>query len=69
LQRGGVLKYHPNGNVAGFDIPTILSITHALGYDSHAFVFLLEFAEEGLREAVKKHGNSNTEHFNPDTGS
>ena len=68
MQRGGVLKYHPSGLVAGLEYPTIMSIAEALGYNRQALLFLLEFAEAGLREAVKKHGNSNTEHFSPDSG-
>jgi hypothetical protein len=67
--RSQVLKYYPSGAIAGFDIPTIVSMTHALGYDSQAVLRLLEHAEQGLREAVKKHGDSNTEHIDSDRGS
>jgi hypothetical protein len=63
-----VLKYYPSGAIAGFEIPTIMSMTQALGYDSQALLLLLEYAESGLREAVKNNGDSNTEHFNPDSG-
>ena len=64
IQRcGGQLRLHPNGNIAGFDIPTILSITEALGYDLQAMLLLLDNAEAGLREAVKKNADSShTEH-------
>ncbi len=44
-------------------------MTHALGYDSQAVLRLLEHAEQGLREAVKKHGDSNTEDIDSDSGS
>jgi hypothetical protein len=64
-----VLKYYPSGAIAGFEIPTIMSMTQALGYDNQALLRLLDFAEAGLREAVKKHGDSsNTEHINSDSG-
>lgn len=69
LKLGSVLKYYPSGAIAGFDIPTIVSMTHALGYDSQAVLRLLEHAEQGLREAVKKHGDSNTEHIDSHSGS
>lgn len=46
-------------------MPTILSVTAALGYDQQAVLLLIEYAEAGLREAVKKHADSNTEHFYP----
>ncbi len=57
------LRYHPGGKLAGFDIPTILGVTDALGYDNRAVLTLLEHAESGLREAVAKHGSSNSERF------
>jgi len=66
IQRGFV-RYFPNGKVAGFCIPTILSICNALGYDSRAVLHLLEYAEAGLQEAINKHGNSNSEHINTDS--
>ena len=71
IQRGGsVLKYYPSGAIAGFDVPTIMSMTQALGYDTQALCRLLDFAEAGLREAVKNNGDSsNTEHFYSDSGS
>jgi hypothetical protein len=68
LRRSGVLKYHPTGLIAGLEYPTIMSIAEALGYDRQALLFLLEYAEAGLREAVKNHGGSNQEHFNPHRG-
>lgn len=55
------LRFHPNGRIAGFDIPTILGVTHALGYDSRSVLTLIEHAESGLREAVTKHGSSSSE--------
>ena len=70
IQRGGsVLKYYPSGAIAGFDVPTTLSIAEALGYDSQALLLLLEYAESGLREAVKNNGDSNTEHIHTHSGS
>ena len=57
------LRYHPNGKLSGFDIPTIIGVTNALGYDSRSVLTLLEHAESGLREAVAKHGSSNSERF------
>lgn len=69
IQRcGGQLKLFPNGHISGFDIPTILSVTEALGYDLQAMLLLIEHAEAGLREAIKKHGDhSNSEHFRQDS--
>ena len=55
------LRYHPNGKVAGFDIPTLLGVTNTLGYDSRSVLTLIEHAEFGLREAVNKHGSSSSE--------
>lgn len=62
------LKLYPNGHIAGFDIPTVLSVCEALGYDLQALLLLIEYAEAGLREAVKKHGDSSSEHFRQDRG-
>lgn len=60
---GGQIRLHPNGDIAGFDVPTIFSITEALGYDLQAMLLLLDHAEAGLREAVKKNADSShTEH-------
>ncbi len=58
----------PGGDVSGFDIPTILGVTDALGYDRQAMMRLLEYAEAGLHEAIRDHGNSNTKHFDSDSG-
>ena len=69
LRGGAVLKFTSSGAVAGFDYPTILSITEALGHDTHAMLRLFDYAQTGLREAVKNNGNSNTEHINPHSGS
>jgi hypothetical protein len=70
IQRGGsVLKYYPSGAIAGFNVSIILSIAEALGYDSQALLLLLEYAESGLGEAVKNHGDSNTEHIHTHRGS
>ena len=63
LRCSGQLRRHPNGKAAGFDIPTILSMTEALGYDRQVLMLLLVHAELGLREAIDKHGNGNTEHL------
>ncbi|MEQ1788834.1 MAG: hypothetical protein ABL857_00170 [Rickettsiales bacterium] len=66
IQRGFV-RYFPNGKVAGFCIPTILNICTALGYDQRVLLHLLDYGELGLFEAIKKHGNSNSEHINTDS--
>lgn len=55
------MRYLPNGKVAGFDIPTLLGVTHALGYDSRSLLTLIEHAETGLREAVTNYGSSSSE--------
>lgn len=65
----GQLNYYPNGRIAGFDIQTILSVSQVLDYDVRAQLLLLYYAEKGLGEALKEHGNSNAEHFNQDSGS
>jgi hypothetical protein len=61
------MRFYPSGVIAGFDIPTLLSVTQALGYDAQALLCLLDYAEAGLREAIKKH-DSNTKYFNQDSG-
>jgi hypothetical protein len=69
IQRcSGQLKFYPSGSIAGFDVPTIISVAQALGYDLQATLLLIEHAEDGLREAVKKHADSNTEHLHPADG-
>lgn len=69
IQRcSGQLKFYPSGSIAGFDMPTILCVTQALGYDLQATLLLIEHAEAGLREAVKKHADSNAEHLHPADG-
>lgn len=60
---GGQLRFYPNGSVAGFDISAVLSVTQALGYDLQAVLCLLDSAESGLSEAVRKHGDGNSEHI------
>lgn len=69
LRCSGQFKLHPSGKIVGFDIPTILSVTEALGYDQQVVLRLLDYAEAGLHEAIRDHGNSNAEHFNQDSGS
>lgn len=54
----GHLKLFPSGNIAGFDLPVALSITSALGYNEKAVLFLMEYAESGLREAIKKNDSN-----------
>ena len=68
LRCSGQFKLYPSGKIAGFDIPTILSVTHVLGYEPRALLLLLDYAEAGLREAIRNHGNSNSEHFDQDSG-
>lgn len=69
IQRcSGQLKFYPSGSIAGFDVPTVLCVTQAFGYDLQAMLLLIEYAEAGLREAVKKHVDSNTEHLHPVDG-
>lgn len=61
---GWQLRLYPNGGIAGFDVPTVLSVTEALGYDLQALLLLIDHAEAGLREAVKKNADhSSTEHL------
>jgi hypothetical protein len=69
LRGSAVFRYTPSGAIAGFDLPTILSITEALGHDTHAMLRLLDYAQTGLREAMNNHGNSDTEHIHPHSGS
>lgn len=64
----GQLNYYPNGTIAGFNIPSVLSVSQVLGYDAQAQLLLLNYADQGLSEALKDHGNSNTEHFHPGSG-
>jgi hypothetical protein len=68
LRCSGQFKLYPSGKIAGFDIPTILSVTDVLGYDRQALLRLLGYAEAGLHEAIRDHGNSNAEHFDQDSG-
>jgi hypothetical protein len=64
------LRFYPNGDIAGFDIPTTLSVAQALGYNSRALMLLLDAAEAGLKEAIHAHGNRDTaEHLDPNFGS
>jgi hypothetical protein len=49
--------------VAGFDVSAVLSVTQALGYDLQAVLCMLDSAESGLCEAVRKHGDGNSEHI------
>lgn len=68
MRCGSQMKRTPGGKIAGFDIPTLLSVTEALGYDRQAVLRLLDHAEAGLFEAIRDHGERNPEHFDPDRG-
>jgi len=64
----GHLRFYPNGDIAGFDIPTALGVTQALGYRERTVMLLLESADSGLKEAVQKHGNHDPATVDPDRG-
>ena len=40
------------GGVVGLDLPALLEISDALGYDRQAMAVLLPFVESGLLEAL-----------------
>lgn len=67
IQRiSGHLRFFPNGEIAGFDIPTALSVSEALGYSSRALMLLFIDAEAGLKEAIQAHGDNDPTPFDPD---
>lgn len=69
LRGSAVFRYTPSGAIAGFDFPTIVSITEALGQNAHTMLRLFDYAQTGLREAIRKNGNSNTEHIHSHSSS
>ena len=70
IQRiSGHLRFYPNGEIAGFDIPTALSVSEALGFSSQALMLLFLDAEVGLKEAIQKHGDIDPTSIDPDRGS
>ena len=40
------------GGVVGLDMPALLEISDALGYDRNVMIVLLPYAEAGLMEAL-----------------
>jgi hypothetical protein len=62
IQRGsGQLRLHPSGQILGFDLSALVSIAEALGYDAQALLLLFHYAERGILQAVKHHGDSDHE--------
>lgn len=61
LRGCGQLRISPAGRVVGFDLPALLTICTALGYDAQALMLLFHFAESGLKQAVRNHGDSSNE--------
>lgn len=56
IQRGsGQLRVSPAGRILGFDLPALVTIGAALGYDTQALLLLFHHAESGLKQAVKQH--------------
>ena len=49
-------------SAAGFDLPSILSAAQVLGYDAQAALLLTQYADIGLREAIKKHVSQSDSH-------
>ncbi|MFM9889617.1 MAG: hypothetical protein ACKVOE_03085 [Rickettsiales bacterium] len=67
IQRiSGQLRFYPNGDIAGFDIPTALYVADAFGYSRHALMLLFLDAEVGLKEAIQNHGDIDSTPFDPD---
>ncbi len=54
----------------GFDITALKSISEALGYDARALLLIFHYAEQGLQQAIKHHGNNgqHAECLDPDSG-
>ncbi len=58
IQRGyGQLRLNAAGRILGFDLPSLVTISTALGYDTQALLLLFHYAESGLKEAEKAHAN------------
>lgn len=59
IKRGsGQLRLNPAGHILGFDLPALVAIGTALGYDTQALLLLFHHAESGIQQAVKQHGDS-----------
>ncbi len=61
LRAGNQLRVGRNGIILGFDITALAAIATALGYDPRILLQLFHYAESGLHQAIKNHGNQHHE--------
>lgn len=61
LRAGNQLRVGNHGAILGFDVEALAAIALALGYDTNALFELFHYAEHGMHQAIKDHGNQHHE--------
>lgn len=69
IRAGNQLRVGNHGVILGFDVEALDAIALVLGYDTNVLFQLFHYAEHGLHQAIKNHGDSNHEKcFDPPGG-